>query len=52
MLGIISVHQVLLNASRFEELDRSAILQCIGQGSDAAIEVDAKKPRFFVLDGR
>lgn len=44
VLGVVSLHEVLHDASRLEQVDGLTIGEFIGQGRDAAIRVDGKEP--------
>jgi hypothetical protein len=44
VLGIVALHKILHDASRFEEVDCLAIAECVGQGGYAAVRVDCEEP--------
>jgi hypothetical protein len=44
VIRIVSLNQVLHDASRLEEIDRLAIGKGVGQGGDPAIRVDGAEP--------
>lgn len=48
MLGIISIDEVLLNATTFEQIDLLPIRECVGQSRNSSIRVYLKKPGFLL----
>jgi hypothetical protein len=48
VLGIILLCEVLHDAAGFEEVDRLAIAEGVGQGRDAAVGVDSEEPGLFL----